>query len=223
MSIATLSIVASPHAPSRRMLLSFGTAIILVTGGCDMPRDEGVTTTASTDAREENVSTLGTSEQSGPALATTLEPDPAAGGRIKAEAVIQMTSFSCGFSYALDPTWELPRGLGGALSIGAEPHASGCDGVGPHDWKVEVKRLDATRSPVVDASVVLTATMADGHKMPVDVIGVPGDEPGSYVVEGVRFDRSGRWRIEVSARSGDDVGWWRSAIDWEMYTQDPAP
>lgn len=223
MSIATLSIVASRHARSRLMLRSFGAAIIFLTGGCDMPRDEGVTTTASTDAREKNVSTLRSSEQSESSLATTMEPDPAAGGRIKAGVVSQMTSFSCGFSYALDPAWELPRGAGGDLSIWAETHASGCDGIGPHDWKVEVMRLDGTRSPVVDASVVLTATMADGHSMPVDVIGVPGDEPGSYVVEGVRFDRSGHWRIEVSARSGDDVGWWRSAIDWQMYTQDPAP
>ncbi len=90
MSLPMLSVVASRHARSRRMLRTLVAAIILVTGGCDVPRDERVTTIGSTDTSGQIDSTPRSSERPAPSSDTT--PTPARAGGSKSPHVRARTS-----------------------------------------------------------------------------------------------------------------------------------
>lgn len=69
-----------------------------------------------------------------------------------------------------------------------------------HSWYVEIK--DADSLPVTNASVSIQGGMPEhDHGLPTQPRITEEIEPGTYLLQGMRFHMPGKWRITISIKT----------------------
>lgn len=130
--------------------------------------------------------------------------------RLEQEAV----RTACSFGYADDEQWSRLNDAYPPFQVRWEwDESTICDADVPHEWTLTVE--DANGLPLSGAELALTAAMPDGHPLPVEVMALPGDRPGSYVLEGMRFDRPGIWRFTLAIVYQGNSSRVRVSFQWE--------
>jgi len=74
-----------------------------------------------------------------------------------------------------------------------------------HSWELEIKNTDG--SMVTGAVIEVSGGMpAHDHGLPTQPQITPAKEPGSYLVEGIRFHMPGEWELEfvINTATGRD-------------------
>lgn len=121
---------------------------------------------------------------------------------------------ACSFGYADDEQWSRLNDAYPPFQVRWEwDESTICDADVPHEWTLTVE--DANGLPLSGAELALTAAMPDGHPLPVEVVALPGDRPGSYVLEGMRFDRPGIWRFTLAIVYQGNSSQVRVSFQWE--------
>ncbi len=72
-----------------------------------------------------------------------------------------------------------------------------------HSWRLRL--TDAAGAPIAGAQIEVRGGMPDhDHGLPTRPEVSAESEPGSYLLQGVRFHMPGRWLIEFDIRLGED-------------------
>ena len=90
----------------------------------------------------------------------------------------------------------------GTYSLEAEPALRPMRLNQMHYWTLRL--TDENKEPVTGATIAIDGGMpGHGHGLPTSPRVSPGDEPGEYILKGLRFNMGGEWLLQFKIEDGE--------------------